>query len=264
MAMSNDMTRLINKVENRLGLRIIEPKLPKELQKDSWADIVKTDTLVTFSRYFPNKVRFLVDDTTCDKRKEADHKTYYYIKEEALGGAKLLGAGDIDWQDTSGDNISIDQTAGMGYYVPNFGGMEDTFTTFASFQNAADLASMYNNNIYVEFFYPNKLWIGRAGNVEVNLKKFVVDLLVEHTTLATISPTKMETFEALAQADIARYLYMNLRYYDGLDTIYVNIDLKLNELQDEAGKRDNIIEDIKNSYVSASNDNIPYIMTVSG
>ena len=55
---------------------------------------------------------------------------------------------------------------------------------------------------------------------------------------------------------------MNLRYYDNLETIYVNIDLKLSELQEQANKRDNIIEDIKNSYVSASNSNIPYIWTV--
>ena len=72
----------------------------------------------------------------------------------------------------------------------------------------------------------------------------------------------MSTFEQLAQADIANYLYMNLRYYDNLETIYVNIDLKLSELQEQANKRDNIIEDIKNSYVSASNSNIPYIWTV--
>ena len=57
---------------------------------------------------------------------------------------------------------------------------------------------------------------------------------------------------------------MNLRYFDGLDTIYLNIDLKLNELEQEANKRENIIEDIKNSYVSAANDSIPYIYTVSG
>jgi hypothetical protein len=72
----------------------------------------------------------------------------------------------------------------------------------------------------------------------------------------------METFEALAQADVANFLQKNLRYVDGLETVYVNIDLKLGELEQEAGKRDNIIDEMKNSYVSAANDNIPYILTV--
>jgi hypothetical protein len=72
----------------------------------------------------------------------------------------------------------------------------------------------------------------------------------------------MEIFEKLAQSDVARFLYMNLRYFDGFETAYVNIDLKLSELQDEAGKREQIVEELENSYVSTSNDNIPYIWTV--
>ena len=55
---------------------------------------------------------------------------------------------------------------------------------------------------------------------------------------------------------------MNLRYYDGIDTAYINIDLKLNELQEIANKRESIIEELKNSYVSASNSAIPYIWSV--
>ena len=69
-------------------------------------------------------------------------------------------------------------------------------------------------------------------------------------------------FENLAQADVANYLYMNLRYYDGFETAYVNIDLKLSELQDAANKRQDAIEELKNAYVSPSNTNIPYVWTV--
>lgn len=263
MAMANDMTSLINKIERRLGLIPLVPHLPAQFNKETWADIILEDTMVTFSRYFPNKIRFVLDDNTCNKTIE-DGKIVYYIKEEMLGKAKLLGAIDIDWQDTSGDNLSIGQTAGYGYYVPNHGGLEDTLNSFIGYQNAADVASLYNNNIFVDFIYPNKIIISKAGNLNINLKSVVVNLLVEHNTLATISPTKMETFEALATADVANFLYMNLRYYDNLETVYLNIDLKLNELEQAASKRENIIDEIKNSYVSASNDNIPYIMTVSG
>ena len=72
----------------------------------------------------------------------------------------------------------------------------------------------------------------------------------------------MEKFEELAQADIANYLYMNLRYYDNLEPMYVNIDLKLSELQDEANKRDDLIEELKNANVSMANDSVPAIWTV--
>lgn len=263
MAMANDMTSLLNKIEKRLGLMMLTKHLPPELNKEAWAKVIIEDTLVTFSRYFPNKIRFVVNNETCNKKIE-NGKTVYIIKDEYLGGAKLLGAKDISWEDCSANNISVSQTAGYGYYIPNIGGIEDTLATFMQYQMAADNASLYNNNIYLDFEYPNKIILSRAGGVNIDLKSFVVDLLVEHSNLATISPTKMETFEALAIADVANFLFMNLRYFDGLETVYLNIDLKLNELEQAAGRRDDIINTIKESYVSASNDNIPYILTVSG
>lgn len=260
---TNDISALVDKIERRLGLLMLTPHLPENLGKKAWVNIIETDTMVTFSRYFPRKIPFVVNDQTCWRKKEGD-KTYYYIKDEYLNGNKLLGVKDINWQDTSADNISVGQTAGYGYYVPEFGGYEDTLTSFMQFQQAADISSMYNNQIFVEFTYPNKLWIGRAGNIDVNLNSFVVELLVQHTNLQTISPTMMEIFEALAQADIAKFLVNNLQYVDGLETAYMQIDLKLDNLRQEADKRDTVIETLQNSYVSASNDAIPYIITVSG
>ena len=148
MAMANNITDLVNKIEYRLGLIPLADHLPKEFSKDKWAGVIQRDTLVTFSRYFPNRVRFPVNTKTCDKARE-DGKWVYYIKDEFLGGAKLLGAMDIDWQDTSADNLSVGQTAGYGYYIPNYGGMESTFDAFLSTQMSADVASLYNNNIYI-------------------------------------------------------------------------------------------------------------------
>ena len=262
MAISNKMTDLLNKIEWRLGLIPLTPHLPKEFGKEAWAKVIENDTIVTFSRYFYHMIRFVVNDETTDQRIENNIKTYY-IKDEYLQGMKLLGVKDINWSDFSSDNLSVSQTAGYGYYTPDYMGCPQcTFETIMGYQMAADVQSLYNRGIFIDFEYPNKLRLTGSGNVSVNLKSFVVDLLVQHPNLNTISPTKMEIFEKLAQADVANFLQKNLRYFDGLETVYVNIDLKLNELESEAGKRENIIEDIENSYVSAANDNIPYILTV--
>lgn len=262
MSLANNYTDLVNKIERRLGLIPLLPHLPESLNKREWVNVIKEDSLVTFSRYFPLKLKFIVNDDTCYKQRDKDGVTSYTIKDEYLGGAKLLGLVDIDWSDCTGNNNALGTQNGYGYYVPNYGGLDATFNAFISSQMSADIASIYNNQIYLDFEYPNKIKMVRAGNIDVNLSSFVVVLLVEHSNLQTISPTKMETFEALAQADIAKFLYMNLRYFDNLETIYINIDLKLQELEQEAGKRDQIIEDLKSSYVSASNDAIPYILTV--
>ena len=72
----------------------------------------------------------------------------------------------------------------------------------------------------------------------------------------------METFEALAQADIALYLSRYLSRYDQLETVYAQIDLKLGDLENEASKRDDIINTLKEGYVSAANKNQPIMFTV--
>ena len=262
--LANDMTALLDKIEKRLGLVPLTTHLPKGMQKSDWANVVMNDSLVEFSRYYPNRFKMIINDQTCDKKQDPDTKVmWYYIKDEILQGCKLLGVMDIDWTDTSAANSSLTNgSIGTYYYPSNFPCIEGTFESILGLQMSADFASLYNRGIVINYEYPNRFCLKGLGNTNYDLSQFVVVLLVEHKSLNTISPTMMSTFEQLAQADIANYLYMNLRYYDNLETIYVNIDLKLSELQEQANKRDNIIEDIKNSYVSASNSNIPYIWTV--
>ena len=263
MAVANDMTLLLNKIERRLGLAPLVPNLPDHLKKEKWADVIKEDTMVTFSRYYPNDLRMVINDETCEKKRDESGTVWYYIKEEVLQGVKLLGIMDIDWQDHTTANSSLGATSiGGGYYYPSFACPVETFNSVVALQGLADIASLYNRGIYIDFEYPNRFCLRGLGNTNYDLEQFVIKLLVQHESLITISPTKMEAFEALAQADVANFLYMNLRYYDGLETTYLNIDLKLSELNDAANKRDNIIDLLKESYVSTSNDNIPYIWTV--
>ena len=54
MPMANEMTKLLNKIERRLGTS--QMNLPDYLSKDVWArDVICNETLDTFSRYFPIK-----------------------------------------------------------------------------------------------------------------------------------------------------------------------------------------------------------------
>ena len=72
----------------------------------------------------------------------------------------------------------------------------------------------------------------------------------------------METFESLAVCDVAGYLYNQLKFFEGLQTVYATIDLKLDSLREEYSKRDEVINYIKDSYVSASNMNQPMILCI--
>ena len=265
MANANDMTLLLDKISRRLGLLPLLPHLPDWCKKEVWADeVIKKDTLVTFSRYYPHRLKMVVGDDTTNKWTDPKSGTiWYYIKDEILLDNKLLGIMDIDWQDHTTANSSLGATSiGGGYYYPNFACPIETFNSIMLLQANADMASLYNRGIFIDFEYPNRFCLRGLGNTNYDLDRFVIILLIEHQSLSTISPTKMETFEALAQADVAKFLYNNLRYYDGLETAYLNIDLKLDELNTEGDKREQILDQIKDAYVSTSNDNIPYIWTV--
>lgn len=261
--LANDMTALLNKIERRLGLITLSPHLPKEMEKSKWADVILEDSLVTFSRFFPNRFKIVIGSDTVNKKKDKSGIVWYYVKDEVLQGCKLLGVQDIDWQDTSANNSSLSNASVGTYYYPGSAVcIEGTVESIFGLQTMADFASLYNRGIVINYEDSGRFCLRGLGNTNYDLSSFVVVLLVEHKSISTVSPTKMNKFEELCMADVANFLYMNLRYYDGLATTYVDIDLKLSELQEWANKKDNIIEELDNAHVSASNDACPIIWTV--
>ena len=250
---ANNMSNLLNKIEMRLGTKPLN--LPADVAKDKWADVIKMDTLVTFSRFYPHMFKYQLGP-------ECKKNGYYYLDEELLGGAKILGIRDISWEDFATDSLGIQESSGYGIY--DFFGANYDMSDVAMFQMRADHMSLFNRGIYPTFEPPNRIKLQSATARDIGgISKFHVWVLVEHNpNLTTISPTQMETFESLAQADIAQFLYRYLKYYDQLQTVYATIDLKLQDLETEANKRDEVISYIKESYVSYSNANQPMIWTV--
>ena len=251
----NRMTDLLNKIERRLGTQPLN--LPDMLKKEKWADnVIIPDTLTTFSRFFPYKIRVMVD-STCKK------DGYYFIDKNLPEDIEILGVKDIDWKSFARDSIRIQQGVGYGIYdfLSNNYGLEDIMLL----QTRADNMSLFNNGIYLDFIPPNmiKLETVNGGDVSRGLNNFPLDIFIKHqSNLMTIEPTKMETFERLAIADVATYLFQYLKHYDGLETVFANVDLKLSYLETEAGKRDDVVQYLNDSYVSPSNSAQPIMYTI--
>lgn len=256
MPIANKMNKLLDKIERRLGTSQL--KLPDYLSKDKWASVViANETLDTFSRYFPNTLKINLDLST--RRVDG----WYVIDEYIPDGVEILGVRDIDWTTYNADAFASQQAEGYGVYgmlVNNYG-LDD----IALAQMRADMLSLYNNNIFVDFKAPNLVKVNSVSrNDMVKFSGSIpIELLIKHAdNLMTIPATMMEIFEDLAQADVATFLYQELKYYDGLETVYANIDLKLNDLADAASKRSDIVNQLEESYVSAANKNQPIMFTV--
>lgn len=256
MAVTNKMNALLNKIERRLGTRQLN--LPDYLCKDKWAEeVICNETLDTFSRYIPNVMRVKLDSS--QKNKDG----YFVIDEYICESVEILGVRDIDWSLFSKDSLRLQEAQGYGSFdfMTNNYGLDDVMLL----QMRADHMSLFNNQIFVEYKPPNLLKLSTVTGADMTkeVRNYPVELFIKHAdNLMTIPPTQMEVFEALAEADVATFLYNNLKYYDGLETVYTNIDLKLDQLSDSAGKRQDIVDRLEEQYVSAGNHNQPIMFTI--
>jgi len=249
------MTDLIDKVERRLGTKPLN--LPKEISKDTWAkQVIIPDSIATFSRYFPNKFMAIIQ--TCNKKGE-----YYLIDEDLCESLDIIGIRDINWHKFS--RMSPAHQLGTGYGTYDFLSSNYDLDDIALAQMQADHTSLFNNGIYPEFKPPNMIKLTTVIGVDIarTMTSFPIDLLIKHSdNLMTISPTKMELFERLSISDVASFLFEYLKHYDGLETVFANVDLKLSTLESKANERPDIIQEFKDGYVSAANDNQPIMFTV--
>lgn len=253
---TNKMNKLLNKIERRLGTKPLN--LPDDLAKDKWAEeVIANETLDTFSRYFPNSMHIMLD---LSQRKRDG---FYLLDEYVPENVDILGVRDIDWSLFSRDSLRLQEAQGYGVYdfMTNNYGLDD----IALLQMRADHMSLFNNQIFVEFKPPNMIKLSTVTGVDITrgMNSFPVEILIKHApNLMTIPATMMETFEDLAEADVARFLYQNLKYYDGLETVYASIDMKISELETIAGKRDDIVAKLDDAHVSAANAHQPLMFTI--
>lgn len=256
MAPVNRMSRLLDKLERRLGTAQLT--LPEYLQKPHWAsEVIENETLDTFSRYFPNALTVILDHSM--QRRDG-----WYILDEVIDNSvEIIGVKDIDWGEFSKDALSRHATQGYGIYsvLPTDYSMDDVL----AIQMRADMTSIFDNQVYVDFKAPNmvKLTSNYHNDVTRGMKSFPITVLTKHASnLMTINPTMMEIFEELAQADVASWLYENLKYFDGVESVYATTDLKMSDLQEKANKREDIVQRLDEAHVSFSNKNQPLIITV--
>lgn len=261
MAFSNSMTKLMNKIERRLGTRLINPYMDKMgVGKKFWDEPIIEDSIQDFSRFFPDSIEYTV---TLNSPRTDDG--YIIVDESFLNNKELIGVQDLDFRSYSEDTFLHLQDIGYGFC--NYQALQAGFTLedVANVQMAADVTSLFNQGIYVVQKPPNMFRLESSTNINLSLqmKTYKVKLLCTHDpNLLTIPPTQMIAFENLATSDVGAFIYNTLQYVDESETIYATIKLHLERCQQEMEKREQIIETLDAAHVSAANDNCPMIITI--
>ena len=252
-ANNNDMTRLLNKIALRLQLGSNFP-LPDGCKKDDWAGIILDQSISTFSQYFPHQIQDVITPNIVKNG-------YFFIDQNIPEGTKILGIKDIDWlayrSDSRFDRYGINLDA-QTWMTRQYAIDDIAMTTIGN-----DLLSLFDLGIFIEYYPPNKCrLVSVNGNPVSQFRPFPLIILVEHPGLWTISPTMMETFIKIAMCDIATLIYGEIKYYDGLDTVYAQLDLKLDTLQEWANKREDILREYDEAHNTTANDAAPVMITV--
>lgn len=255
MSTVNKMSTLLDKIERRLGVRFITESNP-EIGKAVWDEVIYQDTMDTFSRYFPHKYDVILNESLCKYHGDG----YYILNEHLLDPLDIIGVGDIDWRNTY--NRTKYNSYGGGVF--DMYNMPSNPLDLGLIQTGMDMASLFNMNVYVSFVHPNMLKLNGYANSNIfnAYQQIPLTFFVKHKNLTTIAPTKMEIFEKLAIADVAKYLLGELKHFDGYETPYGDLDLKLDDLRAEAEKRDSIIEELESGYVNPANTHQSMIMTI--
>ena len=251
----NYMSKLIDKISNTLGLEMLMPHLPPNINKYKWVDFIQTNVLDLYSRYYPHSIKY-----TCipsrDYNKITDMYTintdYLQTKDVNILGIKGLG---------TEEKVRGSLPSGLVYDIHSNRNYGESYI-----EHATDLMTFMTNqsyfpdNLYIEFYPPHGFRITNVTYTDIikNKRSIELELLINHPkSLITIQQGLLGQFEDLCTAKIAEFLYGNLKYFDGIETGYQSIDLKLDTIQDWANKVDDIINNIRETYLTASNKNQP-------
>src|SRR5574343_594836 len=196
--------------------------LPEDINKDKWVDEVIIPDTIATFSRYFPHMVRIQVDSSPENRKDG----YYIIDTDLLGGVDILGVKDIAWDVYGNDGLA--QQSGIGMY---------------------DYLGAYNNYT--------------IDDLTSGLPMIPIDIFVNHpSNLSTIPPTQMETFEKLALADVASFLVSYLQHYDGLETVFANVDLKLSSLEKYADRRDEIVQILDDAHVNPANKNQPIMYCV--
>ena len=72
----------------------------------------------------------------------------------------------------------------------------------------------------------------------------------------------MPLFKNMATADVANYILAYVNQFNDVETVFGTADVKLNTIEQWAGKKEDFENELKAGYVNPANKNQPIIYTV--
>jgi len=212
--------------------QLVVPYMPLEINDEQIISIVRTTTLITFSRYVPDINEVTVNPS--DPTYQTEHSNIYRILDP--DGLPIIDVVAI-YMDMNGQYIAGHPLYGLlsGDYHSVIEYIEQT--------NQANTVFMFSQyRVTIEYIKPNLLRVTPNERY-----KFLVKYEREHKSDFSTIPNEFKMhFLKLAYADVARYIAKIRSQFREVNTPFGTIELNPDSLIEEANQiYDQVLEEIK-------------------
>jgi hypothetical protein len=213
-----DTTWLLNRARAFIGMNVTGPV---DFTDEDILTCLDQETLPTLSIYLPWMYDFKVDVTN----DVLDRDGVYMIR---TNGERLLGVNRV--------REGVGAFGAFPYDVTLFGDVVDR-------QLVVDRQSATDLTLTFDFRAPNIIEIFPKG---LQYSEFYVECKCVHPThLRTIPPTAREILRELFLADLAIDVLSVRQYFQNIQSVFGELNLNLDRLQQQAEKRTEIIEKLE-------------------
>ena len=222
-----DINLFMKKVIRHLGLAALslEDYYPAIL------DVLKTDTLSTFSQFFPYTYIIKKDLTEESAQESYNGGKIYYLRDEYLENNNI-------------DIISVMDVQGASYYQEWNAPLQTSNIDAMILEClASNIRSALNiSTKHFKFMPPNRIFLKGYGGTQ-DLKIMVK---IPYPNFGTVPESLSFNMERLAKLDIKILLYPELKMYDQFETAESTINLKLDGWENAERERDELIDEWRN------------------
>lgn len=223
-----DINRFMDKCIRHLGLGAmsLEEYYPK-IQ-----EILMTDTLSTFSQFFPYDNYIIRMNLTEMKSEQAlDGGYIYYIQDEFLEreGLDIISVMEVEGASTFQDWNAPLQTFNI-----------DALILEAAASNIRSLANISTKSF--KFMPPNRIKL-RGYNGVTDLR---IRVKIPYPNFGYVPESYGLNLEQLAKLDIKLLLYPELKHYENLESADGQINLKLDGWENAEKERDDLLYEWRN------------------
>jgi len=218
-------TKVIRHIDGMLGVT----HQVLEISKEEILDIIREETLPTFSKYFPHYAEVIV---TPDKDKHGAEEMYFL--------------------DTDYDILSVSKVI-LSYGNTGNGAYNSGLLSRSPLdrQAASNASSMMMQPVTHQFHPPSLIEIFPKKSL---VSKFTVQIKAVHPDhFSTIPISLKDQFYELAICDVRKFLYPIRFRFNNIETLYGSIELFMNKLEGAEDDRKDILETFRqHSHKSAN------------